>query len=393
MCLIITGTAKNIRSTLLETAGLIEDIYSSNSDGVGFMYATKKGLKVIKRLPRSAAEVATMVRSMPTDDRNLAIHFRFTTHGDTNLDNCHPYDVVPGFIAMMHNGILHTGNYADKSRSDTYHFIKDFLAEPMHGAPDLAFSNSFLKLVGSYIRDNRFVFMDGEGRISHVNKDTGIEHNGLWFSNTYAWSPRLLIPTYRDTYAGFGKGYARGSRSYGVYGDYEVEDSFEHTWENGWSSRYFKQADRNAPSTVADALAADNTDDADNYDTMYPSTKDTLPTKQELIELLVDGDVDGLEDRLSTFPFTTLELLLLEFDAGPSQSLGGLITADALSKREHAVYQAIIERRDDELMRFIRADEEGASTVAEVACYYTEWTERDTRFRRQQPTVNLTPAK
>jgi hypothetical protein len=390
MCLIITGTSKNIRSTLLETAGLIEDIYSSNSDGVGFMYATKKGLKVIKRMPRSAAEVATMVRSMPTDDRNLAIHFRYTTHGDTNLDNCHPYDVVPGFIAMMHNGILHTGNAADKARSDTYHFIKDFLAEPMHGAPDLAFSDSFLKLVGSFIRDNRFVFMDGEGRISHVNKATGIEHGDLWFSNTYAWSPELLIPTYRSKYAGYGKGYAHGSRSYGAYGDYEQEDALDHTWQTHWSNP--KRTDRNAPSTVADALAADSFDDADNHDTMYPRAKDTLPTKEEIIELLVDGDVDGLEDRLSTFPFTTLDLLLLEFDASPTPSLSGF-AADALSKREYAVFRAIIERKEDELQRFIRADEEGASTVAEVACYYTEWTERDTRFHRPQPTVNLTPAK
>jgi predicted glutamine amidotransferase len=63
------------------------------------------------------------------DDREIAIHFRWTTHGKTDMLNCHPYDVIPGFIAMMHNGVLHTGNAADKNKSDTWHFIQGLLAQ------------------------------------------------------------------------------------------------------------------------------------------------------------------------------------------------------------------------------------------------------------------------
>ena len=113
MCLIITGKSSKVRSTLLDTHGLLNDIFTSNPDGIGFMYGTAKGLKVTKTLPKNIGDATAFIQRIPNDDREIAIHFRWTTHGKTDMLNCHPYDVVPGFIAMMHNGVLHTGNAAD----------------------------------------------------------------------------------------------------------------------------------------------------------------------------------------------------------------------------------------------------------------------------------------
>jgi hypothetical protein len=377
MCLILTGPAKQVRSTLLETAGLIEDIYSGNSDGVGFMYATKKGLKVVKRLPRSAAEVATMVRSMPTDDRNLAIHFRFTTHGDTNLDNCHPYDVVPGFIALMHNGVLHTGNAADKSRSDTYHFIKEFLTEPMHGAPDLAFSDSFLKLVGSYIRDNRFVFMDGEGRISHVNKGTGISHGDLWFSNTYAWTPSLLIPEYRSKYS-----YASGGSYKGRYLDEDdnVYGSYGNAYYSGSTSA--SKSDKGRPPVVYENDVENEAVVWDNAPSRIANMSN-IPTKADMIDVLCDCNVAELERHLDSYPFTTLDLLVMEFDAVPTKYVQS--DSNYMSEREEAVKRALIARDSASLLSYIRTSDAARSTVAEVACYYLDWDERASRAHVPYP--------
>ena len=169
MCLIITGQSNKIRSTLLNTHGMLADVYSSNPDGIGIMYGSAKGLRVIKTLPKNLADATAFIKKLPTDDRDLAIHFRWTTHGHTDLSNCHPYDVTPGYIAMMHNGILHTGNAKDTARSDTYHFIQDYLRDAVHEAPSLVHNEGFLTMVAEFIGDNRFVFMDGEGRMSHVN--------------------------------------------------------------------------------------------------------------------------------------------------------------------------------------------------------------------------------
>jgi hypothetical protein len=53
MCLIITGKSSQVRSTLLNTHGLLSDIFTSNPDGIGFMYGSAKGLKVTKTLPKN----------------------------------------------------------------------------------------------------------------------------------------------------------------------------------------------------------------------------------------------------------------------------------------------------------------------------------------------------
>jgi predicted glutamine amidotransferase len=166
--------------------GALESLFSYNSDGVGVMYKNKKGLRVRKIVPTTIQDVDTFLLSLPDDDRNLAIHFRMATHGDINLDNCHPYAVTET-VAMMHNGVLSTGNAADKSRSDTWHFINDYLRQTVEAFPGIIHQEQFNKLVARYIGNNRFVYMDENGGMSHVNKKQGFEHDGMWFANTYSF--------------------------------------------------------------------------------------------------------------------------------------------------------------------------------------------------------------
>jgi hypothetical protein len=209
---LITGSSNKIRQQLLGTNLLIENIYGKNGDGLGIMYASDDGLVVTKGLPSAASGFREMVESLPDDDREVALHARWRTHGDIDLDNCHPYQVSDSTY-MMHNGILSTGNAADESKSDTYHFIKDYLA----GLPDdVLHKASFGEMLGDFIGNNKFAIMSADGRLTIVNKDQGLSHDGVWYSNTYAWSPSLLIPNY----------WTKGSRKkgngvyYGSYGGY-----------------------------------------------------------------------------------------------------------------------------------------------------------------------------
>lgn len=200
MCLIMTGKASDVRSTLINTPGLAGDIFKSNGDGIGIMYANKRGLKVIKKIPKKTRDVAELLLALPDDDRDLAIHWRMRTHGHVDLNNCHPYPVADG-VAMMHNGVLSIGNASDTSRSDTYHFIEEYLKDAVAAHPALVHDRGFLTLVGDFIGgSNRFVFMTEDGRMSVVNYETGVEHGGVWFSNTYAWDPSLLIPNYKPRF-------------------------------------------------------------------------------------------------------------------------------------------------------------------------------------------------
>jgi len=173
-----------------------EDFYDRNPDGFGAIVNNAHGVNVIKHVG-TLEEVQQLYRDhvMGFD---AVIHMRWRTHGDVNLDNCHPYEVVPG-MWMSHNGILSTGNAADQTRSDTWHYIQNYLRPLLLENPELIHIPAFQAYVGSHIGyNNKFGFMTEDGRSVIINRSAGIEHEGVWFSNTYAWTPHKF--GYRTAY-------------------------------------------------------------------------------------------------------------------------------------------------------------------------------------------------
>ena len=368
MCLIITGQSNKIRSTLLNTHGMLGDIFSSNPDGIGIMYGSAKGLRVIKTLPKNLADAQAFIRKLPTDDRDLAIHFRWTTHGHTDLSNCHPYDVTPGYIAMMHNGILHTGNAKDTARSDTYHFIQDYLRDAVHEAPSLVHNEGFLTMVAEFIGDNRFVFMDGEGRMSHVNYDQGIEHDGLWFSNTYAWSPTKLIPNYYSS-GRHNKRYASAyNNAYNNYLDGDYDDEMFGYRGHGSGLNTALTHTPKAHEAGYDESDYDWDDESGATNNLAITNALEIPT---MTTMLYEADVDSLEYLFEEVPMTTINFIMAHFTAAPTR----FTKAEDLSSYESDIFTALVDGDVAAMHDFLR-DGRGAGVVAEVMCYYLEWSRK-----------------
>jgi len=189
MCLLVNQQST---SPILSDEWL-SDFYSYNSDGVGVMYANHGELVIKKLLPKSADEFIQFYREFIAG-KNCAFHLRMRTHGDIDLDNCHPYPILNRLehgidLWLMHNGILSTGNKADESKSDTWHYIEDYLKPMLSANPDFAFHPSFSEIVGDHIgSSNKLILMDNEGRQTIINQSAGVYWAGLWLSNTYAWS-------------------------------------------------------------------------------------------------------------------------------------------------------------------------------------------------------------
>lgn len=374
MCLIITGKSTQIRSTLLNTHGMLADIFSSNPDGIGIMYGSAKGLRVIKTLPKNYADAHAFIKKLPTDDRELAIHFRWTTHGHTDLHNCHPYDVIPGYIAMMHNGVLHTGNAKDKARSDTYHFIQDYLREAVHDAPTLVHNEGYLTMISEFIGDNRFVFMDGEGRMSHVNYDQGIEHDGLWFSNTYAWSPVKLIPNYYKS-SKHNKRFANAyNNAYNSYLDGEYDDEMFGYQGHGAG---LNTALTHTPKAHEAGYDEDGFDWVESGDEDLPELTDAV-----LYSLVIDADIEALELYLENVPLTTINTLMHSYTAKPTR----FTREQDLSSYEQDIYRALIDGDVAAMHDFLRDGRAGA-IVAEVICYYLEWERKITATKPLLPAM------
>jgi hypothetical protein len=189
MCLLLTQS----KSSPILSDQWLSDFYSYNQDGVGVMFAHHGELIIKKIIPNTAQEFIDFYRENIAG-RDCAFHLRMRTHGDIDLLNCHPYEILNRSehgldLWLMHNGVLATGNRADITKSDTWHYIQDYLKPMLASNPDFAFHPSFKALIEDHIGgSNKFVIMDNEGRQTVINQSSGVYWGGLWLSNTYAWT-------------------------------------------------------------------------------------------------------------------------------------------------------------------------------------------------------------
>ena len=193
----------------------LADVYAQNKDGLGIMYSENGVLVIAKALPRTADEFVAFYREH-TEDRECVVHARMQTHGEIDLANCHPYDVTDR-VALAHNGILATGNDADKTKSDTWHFVENIIRPAVLGDPSIILRDSWQRFIGSAIgSSNKFGLMTADGDVVIINRASGVEFRGAWLSNTYAWPAAKynMAPSYSTGY-----GYGRGSRYWSSYAD------------------------------------------------------------------------------------------------------------------------------------------------------------------------------
>jgi len=165
----------------------LADVYSGNRDGIGVMYSSGGQLVVVKALPASVDQFIAFYREH-IEGRESVWHARMQTHGDIDLENCHPYGVTSR-VALAHNGILSTGNAWDKSKSDTWHFIRNVIRPAIEADESIVLDPTWQSFVGSLIgSSNKFGMMTASGSAVIINRAAGVEFRGAWLSNTYAWS-------------------------------------------------------------------------------------------------------------------------------------------------------------------------------------------------------------
>lgn len=253
MCLIIVSSNPT-KITRADCASAIK----KNDDGIGVMWydangriRTEKWLDIgIKKWWPQFRAIAHEAESMGSQ---LAVHFRFATHGEVSEEMCHPFEIRTrqGKAYMMHNGVI--SGYGEKdfsvfstksgiadaepAKSDTWEYARMVEAIVADGGARLLRNTAFLSLLGTDISSgNKLVFAvpgDKEKRLYLVNEKQGVWHHGHWFSNTYAWDcPASLKPSYSSKKYG-GKGTSYPTTIGGWYGGYygsryddEESDSF-----------------------------------------------------------------------------------------------------------------------------------------------------------------------
>ena len=119
----------------------------------------------------------------PHKDKAAAIHFRITTHGDTDAENTHPFQVGTN-LAFIHNGIIsRVDRKQDLTRSDTYHFNTKYLSQFYRRDSRFIFKDHFKDLIKEYIGHSKLVFLNNKGHHTIVNEQMGHWDEGVWYSN------------------------------------------------------------------------------------------------------------------------------------------------------------------------------------------------------------------
>ncbi len=209
MCIIISrppGT--HVKSRYLKNA------WEGNSDGAGIMFIhdnkviVQKGLMTLK-------DFMEAWRMIPETTPTVA-HFRIRTSGLRDANNTHPFEIFPGALAMVHNGMLPIKEVGDMSDTATFvELVLKRLGAGFH--KNLGLQHMLDVYCGSH---NKLVFLDSKGRLTYVNEDKGVVDEGVWYSNY----------TFR--------GWSRHQNVHNT-GGYQYTDEDDGAWnESTWQAGY-----------------------------------------------------------------------------------------------------------------------------------------------------------
>src|SRR4051812_24012814 len=104
MCVIV-AQPKGTQALSVSSLG---KMFDANPDGAGYMFV--RDGEVIVRKPYW--DVVSLMADYFSDfaahgkQSPFVLHFRWCTHGELCKGNTHPHVLIPGKVALVHNGIL-----------------------------------------------------------------------------------------------------------------------------------------------------------------------------------------------------------------------------------------------------------------------------------------------
>lgn len=172
MCIAIV---KPIGAQITDDA--IRNSAAANAHGGGYAFVTKKG-KVLVR--KGYFNVEKFIEDFRKDEAihggqsPALLHFRISTGGKTNEENCHPFEFKHG--ALIHNGYFFT---ATEEHSDTNLLVQ---AIGDHLTKKACEENKTL-LARELGTGNKVAILFRDRTVSIINEIAGSWSDGVWFSN------------------------------------------------------------------------------------------------------------------------------------------------------------------------------------------------------------------
>lgn len=175
MCIIaLIPSGKQITKQTLKTC------WENNTHGGGFCYTNGKSVETHKEMSSFKRFYNDFVYARQNFPQStFIVHFRISTHGKINEDNCHPFK-VNNKIAFAHNGIIH-----NSTKSEHYSDTVMFNEEVLKTLPSyFLFNPTMHKLIQAYIGSgSKLAFLTHDNKHIIINEQAGVWDDGVWFSN------------------------------------------------------------------------------------------------------------------------------------------------------------------------------------------------------------------
>ena len=191
---------------LMVTMGQVPDynsiVNASNNNPDGFGYAIHYGDRIVTSRGMNAQKTIDKFFDAldgAGTDFVAMYHARITTHGDSIIENAHPFKVGGRKdIILGHNGMLPIHPKKGDRRSDTRIFAEDIL--PSLGVESLDNNDSFKRLEG-WAAGSKLAILTNAPELRDsvyiINEHLGDWDQNVWWSNS----------SYKNSYTFYGSGY------------------------------------------------------------------------------------------------------------------------------------------------------------------------------------------
>jgi predicted glutamine amidotransferase len=224
MCLLIlakSGSTPSKKS--LRRAG------DANPDGFGFAIVGNNKIHTFKSmdLEDTIGNFYDMRDRFPKG--NAIFHLRITTHGVTNIENCHPFQVNEDLV-MGHNGMLPIKE--ENGKSDTHLFATEWL--PQFDMADLLDTPHGVAELSKFASGSKLAFLNTGSQLAKpfyiINEHLGHWKDGVWYSNSSyketQWYPSYSYGSYGSSYTPTKTTSMTDYEKYNIRSHWDDEDIF-----------------------------------------------------------------------------------------------------------------------------------------------------------------------
>jgi hypothetical protein len=169
---------------------ILANCWKENPHGAGYMFCDG-GNVIIRKAFFKLEELEGSYREdhgRYGQSSPFVLHFRWATHGSKNELNTHPHPIIPGNVAIVHNGVLRVQIPKGEDISDTIAYVRQHLS--WKTPKQLLGAKMRRRLEGEIGWQNKFVILRGDGELSIVNEREGEWADGVWYSNS-SYRPQL----------------------------------------------------------------------------------------------------------------------------------------------------------------------------------------------------------